>query len=232
MISTALSPTERSTPGRTKHRTVLERHALYDVLDTGLVCHIGLVLDDSPVVLPTGYGRDDDTLYLHGSTGARSLRTPPDGVDICVTVTHVDGIVYARSLNHHSMNYRSAVVHGRARPVTERDEKLHGLKVITEHLAPGSWDHARGVSNKEYAAVSVLALPLHEASVKVRAEGPNDDPEDVEANAVWAGVLPVRQMFGTPEPAADLATDLPVPTHVTARAAAPVAGHAATDTAD
>lgn len=213
--TTTLSPTDRSTPGRTKHRAMFDRAALYDVLDAGLICHLGLVLDGSPVVLPTGYGRDGDTLYLHGSTGARSLRAAADGIDVCVTVTHLDGIVYARSLNHHSMNYRSAVVHGRALPVTEREEKLHGLRVVTEHLAPGSWEHARGVNAKEYAAVSVLALPLHEASVKVRAEGPNDDAEDVEANAVWAGVLPIRQVFGTPEPAADL----PVPEHVAARAA-------------
>ncbi|MPY78698.1 MAG: pyridoxamine 5'-phosphate oxidase family protein [Actinophytocola sp.] len=213
-ISTPLSPTDRSTPGRTKHRAVSERAALYEVLDTGLICHIGLVLDGSPLVLPTGYGRDGDTLYLHGSTGARSLRAAAKGIDVCVTVTHVDGIVYARSLMHHSMNFRSAVVHGRARPVAEREEKLHGLRVITEHLAPGSWQHARGVSAKEYAAVAVLALPLHEASVKVRAERPNDDAEDVEANAAWAGVLPVRQVFCAPEPAADL----PVPEHVTERA--------------
>lgn len=213
--ATTLSPTERSTPGRTKHRTAFGRAALYEVLDAGLICHLGLVLDGSPVVLPTGYGRDGDTLYLHGSTGARSLRAAADGIDVCVTVTHLDGIVYARSLNHHSMNYRSAVVHGRARPVTEREEKLHGLRVVTEHLAPGSWEHARGVNAKEYAAVSVLALPLHEASVKVRAEGPNDDAEDVEANTVWAGVLPIRQVFGSPVPAADL----PVPKHVTERAA-------------
>ncbi|MPY82518.1 MAG: pyridoxamine 5'-phosphate oxidase family protein [Actinophytocola sp.] len=210
-----LSPTRLSTPNRTKHRTATDRAALYEVLDTGLICHLGLVLDGWPVVLPTGYGRDGDTLYLHGSTGARSLRAAAGGVDVCVTVTHVDGIVYARSVNHHSMNYRSAVVHGRARPATGREEKLHGLRVVTEHLAPGSWQHARGVNAKEFAAVAVLALPLHEASVKIRATGPDDDAEDVEANAAWAGVLPVRQVFGSPEPAADL----PVPDHVASRAA-------------
>lgn len=211
----ALSPTGRSVPNRTKHRTATDRAALYEVLDSGLICHLGLVLDGSPVVLPTGYGRDGDTLYLHGSTGARSLRAASDGIDVCVTVTHVDGIVYARSVNHHSMNYRSTVVHGHARPVTGREEKLHGLRVVTEHLAPGSWQHARGVNAKEFAAVAVLALPLHEASVKIRAAGPDDDTEDVEANAAWAGVLPVRQVFGSPEPAADL----PVPDHIASRAA-------------
>lgn len=213
-----LSPTKRSTPNRTKHRTVTDRTVLYEVLDTGLICHVGLVLDGSPVVLPTGYGRDGDTLYLHGSTGARSMRAAQSPqVDVCVTVTHVDGIVYARSLFHHSMNYRSAVVHGKAVPVTGRAAKLHGLRVITEHLAPGSWEHAREVNAKEDAAVSVLALPLDEASVKVRATGPNDEPEDVEAAAAWAGVLPLAPAFGEPIPADDLAPGLDVPVHVKGR---------------
>lgn len=213
-----LSPTARSTPHRTKHRTVTDRAALYDVIDAGLVCHLGLVVNGSPVVLPTGYGRDGDTLYLHGSTGARSLRAAADGAEVCVTVTHVDGIVYARSLMHHSMNYRSAVVHGVARPVTGREAKLNALRVITEHLAPGSWDHARGVNRKEDAAVSVLELSLAEAAVKVRAEGPNDDQEDVTADSAWAGVLPLRQVFGEPVPAPDLAPGIATPDHVRLRA--------------
>lgn len=214
--SAPLSPTERSTPNRTKHRTVSERTALYDALDAGLICHLGMVLHGSPVVLPTGYGRDGDTLYLHGSTGARSLRAAAGGVDVCATVTLTDGIVYARSLMHHSMNYRSAVVHGIARPVTERAEKLHGLRVITEHLAPGSWEYAREVNAKEYAAVAVLGLDLHEASVKVRAGGPGDDEVDVHL-PVWAGVLPVHQSFGAPVPAPDLSPGVPVPVHVARR---------------
>lgn len=217
-MALALSPTARSTPHRTKHRTRTERSALYEVLDTGLICHIGLVVNGSPRVLPTGYGRHEDTLYLHGSTGARSMREAAGGTAVCVTITHVDGIVYARSLMHHSMNYRSAVVHGIAKPVTERAEKLNALRIITEHLAPGSWDYARAVNAKESAAVSVLALDLHEASVKVRAEGPGDDPEDVRDSSVWAGVLPLRQVAGAPVPAADLPEGIGVPEHVARRA--------------
>lgn len=211
-----LSPTKRSTPNRSKHRTVTDRPALYEVLDAGLICHLGLMVNGSPMVLPTGYGRDGDTLYLHGSTGARSLRAATDGAPVCVTVTMVDGIVYARSLMHHSMNYRSAVVHGIARPVTERAEKLHGLRVITEHLSPGSWDYARDVSAKEYASVAVLALELREASVKVRAAGPGDDDADLDL-PVWAGVLPVHRTFGTPVPAEDLPPGVELPAHVAQR---------------
>lgn len=214
MTAPPLSSTRRSTPNRTKHRTVTDRAMLYEVLDAGLICHVGVVLDGSPVVLPTGYGREGDTLYLHGSTGARHMRAAAAGIEVCVTVTHVDGIVYARSLFHHSMNYRSAVVHGTAVPITGRKAKLHGLRVITEHLAPGSWAHAREVNAKEYASVSVLALKLDEAAVKVRAEGPNDEPEDVEAAAAWAGVLPVRPTFGQPIPGADLPPGVPVPDYV------------------
>lgn len=217
MTAPPLSSTRRSTPNRTKHRTLTDRTALYEVLDAGVICHLGVVLDGSPLVLPTGYGRDGDTLYLHGSTGARSMRAAATGVDVCVTVTHVDGIVYARSLLHHSMNYRSAVVHGTAVPVTDRAAKLHGLRAVTEHLAPGSWENAREVNAKELASTSVLALPLTEASVKVRATGPNDEPEDVEANAVWAGVLPLTQAYGEPITSPDLPADVAVPAYVRER---------------
>ncbi|MFE0027817.1 pyridoxamine 5'-phosphate oxidase family protein [Amycolatopsis sp. NPDC059021] len=217
--STPLSSTPRTTLGRKKNRGATDRETLYSVLDDGLICHLGVVRDGTPLVLPTGYGRDGDTLYLHGSTGASSLRTAA-GVEVCVTVTLVDGIVYSRSVNDHSMNYRSAVIFGTATPVLEPDAKMHGLKVLTDHLAPGSWEHARDVNAKEFAAVSVLALDLTEASVKVRAEGPADADEDIVAGKAWAGVLPVRTVFGEPEPSADLAADFPVPEHVTARAVA------------
>jgi len=211
-----LSPTPRSTVGRMRERAALDREALYRVLDAGLVCHLGLVVDGAPVVLPTLYGRDGDAVYLHGSTGARALRLAATGVPVCLTVTHVDGIVYARSAFHHSMNYRSAVVHGVARAITG-DEALHGLGVITDHVAPGSWQHARRPTPKELAATAVLVLPLAEASVKVRAEGPHDDEDDVTAGLAWAGVLPLVQHWGTPEPATDLSPGTPVPDHVRTR---------------
>lgn len=211
---TPLSPTPRSTITRKKDRGRSDRAELYAVLDEGLVCHLGLVLDGSPVVLPTGYGRDGDTLYLHGSTGSPSMRAAAAEVDVCVTVTLLDAVVYARSINDHSMNYRSAVVHGRARALSG-DEKWHGLHVLTDHLAPGSWEHARDVNAKEFAAVSVLALDLAEASVKVRDVGAVDEPSDVEADTSWAGVLPIRTSFGRPE--TDPKCSVPVPAHVSER---------------
>ncbi|MFF5990085.1 pyridoxamine 5'-phosphate oxidase family protein [Prauserella flavalba] len=216
-MSVPLSPTTRSTLTRKKDRAARDRADLYGVLDEALVCHVGLVLHGSPVVLPTGYGRDGDTLYFHGSTGSGNLRAAASRVDVCVTVTILDGIVYARSLNNHSMNYRCAVIHGRARPVTEAAEKLHGLRVVTDHLAPGSWEHAREVSAKELAAVSVLALDLAEASVKVRSGEPIDEPEDLEHGTAWAGVLPVHTTFGAPAPATYVPADMPLPAHVTER---------------
>jgi uncharacterized protein len=212
-----LSPTDRSTLKRGRKRAVTEREALHAVLDAGLVCHLAVVVDGAPLVLPTGYGRDGDTLYLHGSTGARSLREAATGVPVCVGVTILDGVVYARSVFDHSMNYRAAVVHGTAVPVTDDQAKLHALRVLTEHLAPGSWDHARLPTPKELAATAVLSLDLAEASVKIRSGPPEDEPEDIAANACWAGVLPLRTVWGKPEADPALAGDWDVPPHVTAR---------------
>ncbi|WP_433264203.1 pyridoxamine 5'-phosphate oxidase family protein [Actinosynnema sp. CS-041913] len=212
-----LSPTPRSTIKRGKNRAVTERDALHAVLDAALVCHLAVVVDDAPLVLPTGFGRDGDTLFLHGSTGARSLREAATGVPVCVAVTLLDGVVYARSVFDHSMNYRAAVVHGTAVPVTDPDEKTHALRVLTEHLAPGSWDYARRPTPKELAATSVLALGLAEASVKIRSGPPGDEDEDVAANARWAGVLPLRTSWGEPEPDPLLVGDWDVPGHVSGR---------------
>jgi nitroimidazol reductase NimA-like FMN-containing flavoprotein (pyridoxamine 5'-phosphate oxidase superfamily) len=213
LSGTPLSSTPRSTIGRHRERAVLDRGALWSVLDDGVVAHLGLVIDGAPVVLPTIYGRAGDTVYLHGSTGARSLRLAAGGSPVCLTVTHVDGIVYARSVFHHSMNYRSAVVHGTARTVSG-SELLQALEVITERVAPGSWQHARQPTAKELAATSVLALPLAEASVKVRSGGPNDDEDDVAAARAWAGVLPLEHRWGSPQPSAGLAPGRGVPDHV------------------
>jgi len=218
---TDLSSTERTTLRRASERARTERADLYAVLDAGLVCHLGVVVDGTPVVLPTGYGRDGDTLYLHGSSGASTLRAIGAGAPVCVTVTLLDGVVYARSVFDHSMNYRSAVVFGTAEPVTDLAAKEHGLRVLTEHLAPGSWDHARQPTKKEYAKTTLLALDLTEASVKVRTGGPKDEPEDVEAAAAWAGVLPVRLVWGEPETSDDLRGDFDVPPHVLKRAGEP-----------
>jgi uncharacterized protein len=214
---TTLSPTPRSTVRRGKERARTEREELYAVLDAVLVCHLAVVLDGRPLVLPTGFGRDGDTLYLHGSTGAASLRTAT-AAPVCVAVTELDGIVYARSVFHHSVNYRSAVVHGMAHPVTDDEQKLHGLRVLTEHLAPGSWDYCRPPDRRELAATTVLALDLAEASVKIRGGPPVDDDEDVADDTRWAGVLPLARTWGTPEPCPQLGPHHTAPPpHLTTR---------------
>jgi nitroimidazol reductase NimA-like FMN-containing flavoprotein (pyridoxamine 5'-phosphate oxidase superfamily) len=207
-----LSTTPRTTLGRLRERGATDRAALYDVLDAGLVCHVGIVRDGAPVVLPTGYGRLDDTLYLHGSTGARWLREGP----VCVAVTHTDGLVYARSVFHFSMNYRSAVVLGEARRVTDAAERTAGLRAVVEHLAPGSWGYARTPNRRELAATVVLAVDLAEASVKIRTGPPSDDAEDL-TDAVWAGVVPVTSIFGTPEPDVHVPAGAVPPPHVVLR---------------
>jgi hypothetical protein len=212
-VALPLSPTARSTICRGAKRARTDRAELYAVLDAGLIGHLGVVLGGSPVVLPTGYGRRGDTLYLHGSTGAASLRAAATDVPVCFAVTLVDGVVYARSAFHHSMNYRSAVVHGTTRPVTDPDERLLGLEALTEHLAPGSWDATRRPDRRELAATAVLALDLAEASVKVRTGPPGDDDRDLAA-PVWAGVLPLRTVVGEPEPCPLLPAGTPVPARV------------------
>ena len=225
-IRPSLSPTERSTIRRSPERARADRADLDAVLDAGLVCHLGLVVDGRPRVLPTGYGRDGDTLYVHGSTGAASLRAGARGVDVSVAVTLLDGIVYARSVFHFSVNYRSAVVHGQAVPVTDDDAKLAALRVITEHLAPGSWDYTRAPNRKELAKTAVLAVDLTEASVKVRSGPPIDEPEDVVAHPGWAGVLPLRRVWDAPVPAHDLPAGVPAPAHVIGRRAPDLGGPA------
>ncbi|GAB2560566.1 pyridoxamine 5'-phosphate oxidase family protein [Nocardia heshunensis] len=213
---TLLSPTPRSSLTRAKERGRTDRAELDAVLDAGLICHLGVVLHGAPVVIPTIYGRDGDTLYLHGSTGAGNLRAAMTG-DVSLTVTEVNGIVYARSAMHFSMNYRSAVIHARPVELTDPDERMHALRVIVEHAAPGAWDAVRSPNKKEMAATMVLALDLTEASVKVRTGGPRDDAEDIAAGGVWAGVLPMRQVFDAPISAENLDAGVEVPQHVLAR---------------
>ena len=217
-----LSPTARSTPRRHRERGRREREELYAVLDEALICHLGVLADGAPVVLPTCYGRHGDTLYLHGSSGAWSLRNGA-GAPVCVTVTLLDGLVYARSVFTHSANYRSAVAHGTARLVTDAAEKLTALEAIVEHTTPGSWQHARQPTGKELAATSVIALDLDEASLKVRSGPPGDEESDVAEGTAWAGVLPVHTTFGEPEPCPKLPPNAATPPHITSRAHADLA---------
>lgn len=212
----SLSPTPRSTLTRHRERARTDIADLHAVLDAGLICHLGLVRDGAPVVLPTGYGRVGDTVYVHGSTGAGYLRIA-DGAPVCLTVTHLDGVVYARSVFHHSMNYRSAVVHGTARLVSDSGERWEALRAIVEQLSPGSWEHSREPDPRELAATAVFGIDLTEASVKIRTGPPADAPEDVEAGGRWAGVLPVRTTFGDPQSCPTLPAGTPPPAHVYAR---------------
>ena len=222
-----LSSTPRTELGRHRDRGRSERQDLYAVLDAGLICHLGVIVDGMPRVLPTGYGRLGDVLYLHGSSGNSSIMAG-DGQEVCVTVTHLDGLVCARSVFNHSMNYRSAVVFGVGRLVTDPEEKLLALRTITEHLVPGQWSYVRQPSKKELAATSALAVPLTEASVKIRSGGPSDEPEDYELD-VWAGVVPVTTGFGEAQTDAVLRPGIGTPPHIVERgdlAAARAAGHA------
>ena len=214
-----LSTTNRTTLHRHSERGLTDRSDLYAVLDAGLVCHLGVIVDGCPVVLPTGYGRTGDTLYLHGSSANHALRAA-DGHEICVTVTHLDGLVCARSVFNHSMNYRSATIFGTARLVTDDSRRLEALRTVTEQLVPGQWDHARQPTRKELAATAVLELPLAEASVKVRTGPPHDEPEDYDTG-IWAGVLPAQLVFGAAEPDPDLRAGVSVPDHIRALAGHP-----------
>jgi hypothetical protein len=190
-------PTERTTVRRRAERGHYDAATVHAVLDAALVCHLGIAVDGQPFVIPTLFGRDGDTVFVHGSTASRLLRTLAGGVDACLTATIVDGIVLARSAFHHSINYRSVVVLGRATEVADADAKLRALEIISEHVVPGRWRDVRAPSDKELRATTVLALPLTEASAKVRTGPPIDDDDDL-ALGVWAGVLPVGLVTGAP----------------------------------
>jgi hypothetical protein len=211
-MSTPGTPTERTRLRRHRERGTHDRADLNEVLDAGLICHLGAVVDGTPLVLPTAYGRIGDTLYLHGSVAGRTLAAA-GGTQVCVTVTHLDGVVLARSVFDHSMNYRSAMIFGRPRTVTDPDEVEAGLRAIVEHSAPGQWDTARQPSRKDLAATTVIALALDEASVKIRAGGPAEPEEQDADRLVWTGVLPIRQVWGAPEPDPAMPRWIAVPGH-------------------
>jgi len=217
-----LSPTPRTTLNRRRDRASADRQDLYAVLDAAIICHFGVLIDGAPMVLPTAFGYDPDgpdvggTLYLHGSVASQSLLAAPQA-DVCVSFTVLDGLVLARSAFHHSMNYRSAVVIGRARGLDDPDEKAHSLNLIVDHAVPGRAATMRPHTRKELAATSVLALALAEASVKVRSGDPIDDQADLD-NGGWAGVIGLRLVATDLVTAADALGNEP-PADVRARAA-------------
>ena len=190
--TTTFVPTERTTLKRLPKRASYERNTIYQILDEGFVCHVGFTVDGQPVVIPTAYGRAEDTLYIHGSVASRMLRTLADGIQ-----TLVDGLVLARSAFHHSMNYRSVVVFGTASIVKDAMEKAKALLTFSEHLIPGRWAEVREPNEDELRKTLVLRIPLTEASAKVRSGPPIDDEADYTL-PVWAGEVPLRLITGAP----------------------------------
>jgi uncharacterized protein len=196
-MPTPSTPSARTRVVREPQRAVYDRDAIYRILDEAFICHVGFVVDGQPFVIPTSYGRLDDTLYIHGSAASRMLRNLDQGLPICVTVTLLDGLVLARSIFNHSMNYRSVVILGTAEVVQDAQEKLAALHALSEHILPGRWSESRQPNEKELKATFALRLPLNEFSAKVRQGPPIDDEEDY-AFRTWAGVVPLNFVPGTP----------------------------------
>jgi uncharacterized protein len=207
-----LTKTARTTVRRLPQRGSYDRDLVYSILDEARVCHVGFSVDGQPWVIPTIHARVDDVLYLHGASANHMLRSLSDGVESCVTVTLVDGLVLARSAFHHSMNYRSAIVFGRATKVDDVDEKTRALHALVDHVVAGRTAEARPPNANELRSTLVLRLPIVEASAKVRTGGPIDDEEDMTF-PVWAGVVPCRTVFD--DPVADEGITRPVPPYVT-----------------
>ena len=194
-MSESHMPTTRTRVTREPERGVYDREAAYRILDEGFICHVGFSVDGQPFVIPTSYGRKEANLYIHGSAASRMLRQMKEGVAVCVTVTLLDGLVLARSVFNHSMNYRSIVILGKATLVDDPEEKLTALRILSEHILPGRWDDARQPNERELKATSVLRVPIEEFSAKVRTGPPIDDAEDY-AFPTWAGVLPLEMKAG------------------------------------
>ena len=203
---------KRTTVKRMPKRGHYDRETIDAILDEALVCHIGFEAEGQPYVIPSLHARVGDVLYLHGSSASRMLRRLGEGVPCCVTVTLIDGVVLARAVFDQSVNYRSVVVLGTARPVEDPDEKLAALEALTEQLVPGRWADTKPPTRQQLKATSILALPIDEASAKIRNGPPGNDPADAEEwAATWTGVLPIRQAVGEPIPAPDLPPGVPVP---------------------
>lgn len=197
-MTKALTPTDRTRLKRLPQRGSYDVEIINAVLDTAPICHVAFVLDGQPYALPMAFGRVADQIYLHASAAGRLARSTPGGLPLCVTVTHLDGLVLARSAFHHSMNYRSVMVVGDGRIVSDPAEREVALRAVVDHVVRGRWDEVRQPSDRELKATAVIALPLSEASAKIRTGGPIDDEEDY-GRAVWAGVVPVTMTAGGPQ---------------------------------
>ena len=204
---------ERNRVRRVPKRGQYDKDTIYRILDEGLVCHVGLAEDGQPVVIPMNYARRDDAVILHGAPASRLLKYVQAGHPVCVTVTLLDGLVLARSVYHHSMNYRSVVVFGRGRLIEAEQEKLAALEVLTEHILPGRWQDARRPNRQELDATAVVSVAIETASAKVRTGPPADDEDDYQL-PVWAGVLPIQQQVLTPVNDPRLRRDIPLPSSI------------------
>ncbi len=212
-MTSRISQTERTRLRRLPKRGEFDRETIYSILDESFICHVGFLVDGQPYVIPTGFARIGDELYIHGSSASRMLRNLANGIDVCVTVTLIDGLVLARSAFHHSINYRSVVILGNAELVENAEEKDKALEAFTEHIIPGRWAEVRWPTKLELKATSVLKLPIEEASAKVRIGDPKEDEEDY-AMDVWAGVIPLTVSSGEPIPDTKLRSGIEPPAHV------------------
>ena len=212
--SNNLKVTKRSKVRRLPKRGSQERELIYNILDEALVAHVGFTVDNQPFVIPMAYGRKGDRLYLHGSSVSRLLKTLEQGVDVCFAVTLLDGLVIARSLFHHSMNYRSVVLFGKAKLVESEAEKMNALQAFSEQMIPGRWLDARIPNSQELKATKVLSFPIEEGSAKIRTGPPSDDVEDY-ALPIWAGELPLKLTAGVPVLDPKLASNIAIPEYIT-----------------
>lgn len=206
-------PTTRTRVVREPERGIYDRETIYRILDEGFICHLGFAVEGQPFVIPTSYGRKDANLYIHGSAASRMLRQMKDGVALCVTVTLLDGLVLARSVFNHSMNYRSVVILGKGTLVEDPEEKLAALRTLSEHIIPGRWDNVRQPHERELKATSVLRVPIEEFSAKVRTGPPIDDEEDYSF-PTWAGVVPLEMKVGEPISDPRLSPDQETPIYI------------------
>jgi nitroimidazol reductase NimA-like FMN-containing flavoprotein (pyridoxamine 5'-phosphate oxidase superfamily) len=206
-------PTPRTRVIREHERGLYDRETVYAILDAGFICHVGFVQNGQPFVIPTGYGRNGDTLYIHGSAASRMLKEVNQGIPVCVTVTLLDGLVLARSIFNHSMNYRSVVILGQAAIIADPAEKLEALRRLSEHIIPGRWQDSRQPNERELKATTILKLPIKEFSAKVR-QGPVVDDADDMSYPTWAGILPLPVVPGTPVPDEKLDSPRAVPAYI------------------
>lgn len=212
-MSETLNPTKRTKLKRIPKRGNYECETIYRILDEAFICHIGFTIDEQPFVIPTSFGRVNDNLLIHGAAASRMMRALSGEIEICFNVTLIDGLVLARSAFHHSMNYRSVVIFGKAKIITDETEKLRALKAFTEHIVPNRWAEVRPPTANELKATTVLSLSLQEASAKIRTGDPKDDPADYQSD-IWAGVIPLRLTAGKPISDAQLKNGIEVPPSV------------------